>query len=91
MELPHLRGAARICGSLPVGMLSGRPAIEFEVAEPGVSLSRLLTYVSNWDNFSWATWTAVRSCLSAVGILKFGREWIIYHSLANVCVDYSNS
>jgi len=70
MELPHLRRAeTRNLRLVARSMLSGRPAIEFEVAEPGQFIA-LLTYVSNWNNFSWATWT-VRSCdLSAVGILK---------------------
>lgn len=65
MELPHPRGKNLQLG----GILSGRPAIEFEATRARGRFNALLTYVSNWDSFSWTTWTA-RSCLSVVGILK---------------------
>lgn len=67
MELPHPRGKnLQLVGR---GILSGRPAIEFEVTQARGRFNALLTYVSNWDSFSWTTWTA-RSCPSVVGILK---------------------
>lgn len=67
MELPHPR--SKNLQLVDRSILSGGPAIEFDVVRTRGRFNALLTYVSNWDSFSWTTWTA-RSCPSVVGILK---------------------